>query len=349
MNTADEGVVQEALESSDKRPVVIYLMGPTASGKTDLAVALTKALPCDIISVDSALVYKGMDIGTAKPDADVLKEAPHRLINVCEATESYSAAHFREDALKEMAAIIAKGRIPLLVGGTMMYFKALDQGLATLPSADPVIRQKLLDEAEEKGWGFMHQKLAKVDPVSAKRIHPNDPQRLQRALEVYEISGRTLTDFWADQAETKEKQETGQNIEAHYTNWGRDSFSALSYNAINIAVSPKERSTLHDRIALRFKQMLSNGFVEEVKELHQSGKLDLSMPSMRCVGYRQVWEYLDGKFSYDEMVDRGIIATRQLAKRQITWLRRWPNLNWFESEDPELLAKVLKIVHSATK
>ncbi|UZW76864.1 tRNA (adenosine(37)-N6)-dimethylallyltransferase MiaA [Alkalimarinus sediminis] len=324
-------------------------MGPTASGKTDLAVALTKALPCDIISVDSALVYKGMDIGTAKPEETVLKEAPHRLINVCEATESYSAAHFREDALREMAAIIEKGRIPLLVGGTMMYFKALDQGLATLPSADPVIRQRILDEAEEKGWGVMHQKLAKIDPVSAERIHPNDPQRLQRALEVYEISGRTLTDFWADQAELKEKQDTGQNIEAHYTNWGRDSLNALSYNAISIAVSPKERSTLHDRIALRFNQMLSNGFVEEVKALHQSGKLDLSMPSMRCVGYRQVWEYLDGKLSYDEMVERGIIATRQLAKRQLTWLRRWPNLNWFESEDPELLAKVLKIVHSATK
>ncbi len=339
---------QGILKTSVQPPTVIYLMGPTASGKTDLAVALTKVLPCDIISVDSALVYRGMDIGTAKPEEEVLKEAPHRLINVCEPTESYSAAHFRDDALREIAAIIEKGRIPLLVGGTMMYFKALDQGLAKLPSADPVIRQKLLDEAEDKGWGFMHQKLAEVDPVSAKRIHPNDPQRLQRALEVYEISGRTLTEFWADQAETKEKQETGQNIEEHYTNWGRDSFSTLSYNAINIAVSPKERSTLHDRIALRFKQMLSNGFVEEVKVLHQSEMLNLSMPSMRCVGYRQVWEYLDGNLSYDEMVERGIIATRQLAKRQITWLRRWPNLNWFESEDPELLAKVLKIVHSAT-
>ena len=334
---------------SDKRPVAIYLMGPTASGKTDLAIALTKALPCDIISVDSALVYKGMDIGTAKPDAAMLEEAPHRLINLCGATESYSAAQFREDALREMADIISKGRIPLLVGGTMMYFKALDQGLATLPSADPDVRQRLLDEAEEKGWDFMHQKLAEIDPVSAKRIHPNDPQRLQRALEVYEISGRTLTDFWSDQAEIKEKQETGQNIDEDYTNWGRDSFNTLSYNAISIAVSPKERSTLHERIALRFKQMLSDGFVEEVKELHQSGTLDLTMPSMRCVGYRQVWEYLDGKLSYDEMVERGIIATRQLAKRQITWLRRWPNLNWFESEDTELLAKVLKIVHSATK
>lgn len=349
MSIIDEAVAQEDLSSGDGLPLVIYLMGPTASGKTDLAVALTKALPCDIISVDSALVYKGMDIGTAKPEAEVLAEAPHRLINICEATESYSAAHFRADALKEIAAIIAKGRIPLLVGGTMMYFKALDQGLATLPSADPVIRQKLLDEAEEKGWEFMHQRLAKVDPVSAKRIHPNDPQRLQRALEVYEISGRTLTEFWADQAELKEKQETGQNIEAHYTNWGRDSFNALSYNAVNIAVSPKERATLHERIAFRFKQMLNEGFVEEVTELYQSGKLDLSMPSMKCVGYRQVWEYLDGKLSYDEMVERGIIATRQLAKRQLTWLRRWPNLNWFESEDPELLAKVLKIVHSATK
>jgi tRNA dimethylallyltransferase len=349
VNIPDERTVQNAVNPSNKLPLVIYLMGPTASGKTDLAVALTKALPCDIISVDSALVYRGMDIGTAKPEKKVLKEAPHRLIDVCEVTDSYSAAQFRDDALQEMSAIIEKGRIPLLVGGTMMYFKALDQGLATLPSADPVIRQKLLDEAAEKGWGFMHQKLAKVDPVSAKRIHPNDPQRLQRALEVYEISGRTLTDFWADQAEIKEKQETGQNIEGHYTNGGRESFSALSYNAINIAVSPKERSTLHERIALRFKQMLGNGFVEEVEALYQSGVLDLSMPSMRCVGYRQVWEYLDGKLSYDEMVERGIIATRQLAKRQITWLRRWPNLNWFESEDPELLAKVLKIVHSATK
>ncbi|WP_250654991.1 tRNA (adenosine(37)-N6)-dimethylallyltransferase MiaA [Alkalimarinus coralli] len=340
--------IEQAGAASDKPPIAIYLMGPTASGKTDLAVALTKALPCDIISVDSALVYKGMDIGTAKPDEQVLKEAPHRLINICEPTGAYSAAQFRSDALELMSSIIAKGRIPLLVGGTMMYFKALDQGLATLPSADPVVRQKLLDEAHEKGWEHLHQRLSEIDPVSAKRIHPNDPQRLQRALEVYEVSGKTLTEFWAEQAEIKEKQETGQNIDEHYTNWGRDSFSALSYNAVNLAVSPKKRSTLHDRIALRYKQMLDNGFVEEVEALYKSDQLDLSMPSMKCVGYRQVWEYLDGKLSYDEMVERGIIATRQLAKRQLTWLRRWPNLNWFESEDPELLAKVLKIVHSAT-
>lgn len=328
-----------------KRPIVIYLMGPTASGKTDLAVALTKALPCDIISVDSALVYKGMDIGTAKPGASVLKEAPHRLINLCDPSASYSAAQFREDALKEMADIISKGRIPLLVGGTMMYFKALDQGLATLPSADPVIRQRILDEAEEKGWEHLHRRLQKIDPESAQRIHPKDPQRLQRALEVYEISGKTLSEFWSEQAEIKE---TGQNIEAHYTKVGRDSFDSLSYNALSIAVLPKERTTLHERIALRFKQMLEQGFVEEVKKLHQRGDLEHSMPSMRCVGYRQVWEYLEGTLGYDEMVERGIIATRQLAKRQITWLRRWPDLHWLESEDSELLARVLKLVDSAT-
>jgi len=334
--------------SDGKCPIAIYLMGPTASGKTDLAVALTKALPCDIISVDSALVYRDMDIGTAKPGAEVLNEAPHRLINLCDPSSSYSAAQFREDALKEMADIIGRGRIPLLVGGTMMYFKALDQGLATLPSADPVIRQRILDEAEEKGWEHLHQRLQKIDPESAKRIHPNDPQRLQRALEVYEISGKTLTEFWSEQAKIKEKQETGQNVDAHYTNVGRDSFDSLPYNALSIAVLPKERTTLHERIALRFKQMLEQGFVEEVKMLHQRGDLDLSMPSIRCVGYRQVWEYLDGGLDYDEMVERGIIATRQLAKRQITWLRRWPDLHWLESEDPKLLARVLKLVDSAT-
>lgn len=340
--------------SSDKRPVAIYLMGPTAAGKTDLAVALTKVLPCDIISVDSALIYRGMDIGTAKPDQELLADAPHRLIDICDPSESYSAAQFRDDALQEATDILAQGRIPLFVGGTMMYFKTLDQGLATLPSADPVIRQRILQEADEKGWEFLHQRLQQVDPASAKRIHPNDPQRLQRALEVYEITGKSMTDLWREQAvateqqKANEKQETGQNVEAHYTNWGRDSFSSLPYNALSFAVLPKERSTLHERIALRFSQMLENGFIEEVEMLYRRGDLDSSMPSMRCVGYRQVWEYLEGKLDYDEMVEKGIIATRQLAKRQITWLRRWPDLHWLESEDSELLAKVLKIVHSAT-
>lgn len=307
-----------------KLPPAIFLMGPTAVGKTDLAMRLTEELPCDIVSVDSALIYKGMDIGTAKPDAQMLKKYPHRLVDIIDPAQSYSAAEFRVDALREMADITAKGRIPLLVGGTMMYYNALIKGLAPLPEADPQVRQQLLEKGEREGWPALHAQLSKIDPESAKRLAPNDSQRLQRALEVYELTGRTLTQLWAEQE--------------------RQSFA---YNVVNLAVMPEERKTLHERIALRYKIMLKDGFVDEVKALHQRGDLNPQMPSVRCVGYRQVWSYLEGEWDHDTMVEKGIIATRQLAKRQITWLRSWENLHWLKSEDKDILNHSLKLFDAA--
>ena len=298
-------IIQPAAQSD--APTAIFIMGPTASGKTDLAVECVKQLPCDIISVDSALVYKGMEIGTAKPDAETLKQAPHRLINLIDPAQSYSAAEFRYDALREMADIVSQGRIPVLAGGTMLYYKALQEGLSALPSASPEVREKLEALAREQGWEFMHQRLAEVDPVSAQRIHPNDPQRIQRALEVYEITGKPLTEFW--------QQQQVQN---------------LPYNLIKIALMPENREQLRQRIALRFHQMLELGFIDEVIKLKSRGDLNLDMPSMRCVGYRQVWEYLENKMDYEQMVEKGIIATRQLAKRQMTWLRKEQMSNFFD-------------------
>ncbi|MEH6447985.1 MAG: tRNA (adenosine(37)-N6)-dimethylallyltransferase MiaA [Oleispira sp.] len=296
-------------------------MGPTASGKTALAIELVENYNCEIISVDSALVYKDMNIGTAKPDAELQARAPHRLIDLIDPTEAYSAANFREDALREMADITAKGKVPLLVGGTMMYFKFLRDGAAQLPKADEAVRQRLLAQGEEFGWPHMHAKLAEVDPVAAERLKPMDSQRIQRALEVFEVSGKTLTQFWDEQEE-----------------------QPLPYDVISFAVMPKERKTLHNRIAQRYQIMMRQGFVDEVKALFARGDLHEELPSIRCVGYRQVWQYLQGEIDYDEMVERGIIATRQLAKRQITWLRSWPDLNWLDTEDPNLLQSALKIL-----
>lgn len=311
--------------SNANHPPAIFLMGPTASGKTDLAVQLVENLPCEIISVDSALVYRGMDIGTAKPDAALLQRAPHRLIDICDPTESYSAARFREDALQAMAEISAAGRIPLLVGGTMLYFKALENGLSDLPSADPEVRARLDQEAEQKGWQAMHQRLAEIDPVAAARIHPNDPQRTQRALEVYEISGVSMTEL----------------IE-------RQQREGIPYNIIKLAIAPKERAVLHDRIAQRFDLMLKNGFVEEVRGLYERGDLSLELPSMRAVGYRQVWEYLAGDCDYETMRERGIVATRQLAKRQLTWLRGDEKVIWFDSLDDKVVERALKTLSQST-
>lgn len=310
-------------------PPAIFLMGPTAAGKTDLAVRLVQEMNCEIISVDSALVYKDMNIGTAKPDDDVLAKAPHRLINIKDPSEPYSAMDFRTDALKAMAEITAAGKVPLLVGGTMMYFKFLRDGAAKLPPANEAVRQKLDQQAIENGWQFMHDRLAEVDPESAARIHPNDPQRLQRALEVYEITGKSMTSFWAEQ-----KMDGGPE--------------PLPYRVVNIAVCPEDRKVLHKRIEQRFEIMLKQGFIAEVESLYNRGDLDVNLPSIRAVGYRQVWDYLDGNMSYTEMVDKGIIATRQLAKRQITWLRSWENLNWFESQEKNLFEKVLKKLNTAT-
>ncbi|WP_193015640.1 tRNA (adenosine(37)-N6)-dimethylallyltransferase MiaA [Proteus sp. FME41] len=303
------------------KPKAIFLMGPTASGKTALAIALRQKLPVDIISVDSALIYRGMDIGTAKPDATEQSLAPHRLIDILDPALPYSAADFRRDALSAMEEITAAGRIPLLVGGTMLYFKALLEGLSPLPSANPDIRAEIEKKAAEQGWEALHKELALVDPVAAQRIHPNDPQRLSRALEVYLISGKTMTEL------TKISGES------------------LPYDVYQFAIAPKDRNVLHQRIEARFKQMLTCGFEDEVKSLYERGDLHEDLPSVRCVGYRQMWSYLSGEIDYDEMVYRGICATRQLAKRQITWLRGWNNIHWLDSEDPkQSLDTVLQVV-----
>jgi len=292
-------------------PLALFLMGPTASGKTELAIRLRQKYPVEIISVDSALIYQGMDIGTAKPDAEEQALAPHRLIDILDPAQAYSAADFRRDALKEMNDIVAQGKIPLLVGGTMLYYKALLEGLSPLPAADPEIRQQIEQEALTLGWDVLHDQLREIDPVSAQRIHPNDPQRLSRALEVYRISGKTLTEL------TKTKGES------------------LPFNVKQFAIAPKERAELHRRIELRFEKMIDAGFEDEMKALYARDDLHPDLPSIRCVGYRQMWDYLDGQCTLDEAVFRGVCATRQLAKRQITWLRSWDNLTWLDSENIE--------------
>lgn len=303
------------------KPKAIFLMGPTASGKTALAIALRQKLPVDIISVDSALIYRGMDIGTAKPDATEQSLAPHRLIDILDPAFPYSVADFRRDALNAMEEITAAGRIPLLVGGTMLYFKALLEGLSPLPSANSDVRAEIEKKAAEQGWEAIHKELALVDPVAAQRIHPNDPQRLSRALEVYLISSKTMTEL------TKISGES------------------LPYDVYQFAIAPKDRNVLHQRIEARFKQMLTCGFEDEVKALYERGDLHEDLPSVRCVGYRQMWSYLSGEIDYDEMVYRGICATRQLAKRQITWLRGWDNIHWLDSEEPkQSLDTVLQVV-----
>ena len=316
-------------------------MGPTASGKTDLAVSLLEHLPVELVSVDSALIYRSMNIGTAKPEPELLARAPHRLIDILDPWESYSVAQFYHDAMAAMEEITRAGKIPLLVGGTMMYFRVLRDGIAALPSASPEIRAEINALAAEKGWEYIHSLLKEVDPESAQRINPADPQRLQRALEVYRISGKTLSQFWAEQ------NQTGKEPVSDYTKL-ESVLPAVPYSLISLAISPLERSVLHERIAQRFDQMLEQGLVEEVRSFYQSGRLDASMPSMRCVGYRQVWDYLDGQLNYAEMRERGIIATRQLAKRQLTWLRSWPDLHWLETGDKKVLEQALKIIRKAT-
>ena len=288
-------------------PTAIFLMGPTASGKTDLAIRLALECQCEIISVDSALIYRGMDIGTAKPTQAEQTLAPHALVDIIDPTQSYSAGDFREDALRLMGEIIARGNTPLLVGGTMLYYKSLLDGLSPLPSADSKIRAEIEKEANEHGWNHLHNQLAEIDPVSAKRIHVNDPQRLSRALEVYRISGKSMTEL------TQIKNDP------------------IPYNIKQFAIAPLEKTVLHQRIEQRFHLMLENGFENEVRKLHAQEVLHLNLPSMRCVGYRQMWHYIDGEMDYKEMTFRGIVATRQLAKRQMTWLKGWDDLTWLES------------------
>ena len=307
--------------TDNKQPLAVFLMGPTASGKTGLAIELCRRFPMDIISVDSALVYRGMDIGTAKPDAETLRIAPHRLIDIRDPSESYSAAEFREDALREMKEICAAGRIPLLAGGTMLYFRALEHGLSRLPSADPDVRQRLEEQASEIGWQGMHDILAKRDPEAAARIHPNDPQRIQRALEVYEITGQSMSEL---QAATEGE--------------------ALGYRIKKIIISPKPRRVLHERIEMRFDQMIKMGFIEEMQSLFNRGDLHASLPSMRAVGYRQAWGWLKGQYGFDEMREKAIAATRQLAKRQLTWLRREQAAIWYDLQSEGSKKKIFSLL-----
>ena len=308
-------------------PPAIFIMGPTASGKTGLAVELYQHLPVELISVDSALVFKDMDIGTAKPDASILARAPHHLIDLIPPTEVYSAATFRNDALKLMAEITARGKVPLLVGGTMLYFKALQGGLSQLPEADQNVRQKLDAQAAQIGWPAMHDKLAEIDPETAARLEPADAQRVQRALEVYEISGKTMTELHQSSMSDK-----------------------LPYQLLKIALTPSDRSVLHDRIAIRFDDMLKQGFVDEVKRLLlKYPSLNANMPSMRCVGYRQALEHLAGNYDVAELRDRGIFATRQLAKRQLTWLRGMDDTFEVNCLNPKMPEAVLNEIDQIIK
>ncbi|STY28121.1 tRNA delta(2)-isopentenylpyrophosphate transferase [Legionella wadsworthii] len=309
--------------------LIFCIMGPTASGKTALACDLVARFPFEIISVDSAMIYRDMNIGTAKPTLQELHRAPHHLIDIKDPTESYSAAQFCTDATSLGEEIIKKGKIPLLVGGTMMYFNALQKGLSNLPEADPAIRQQLEDEAAILGWPALHKKLIQIDPQSASRIHAHDAQRIQRALEVYSITGKTLTAF---QTQQKEKS---------------------NYHFVNFILFPEDRSWLHQNIAQRFDHMLAAGFIDEVKLLQQKWPLTTSMPSMRCVGYRQALEYLQNAYDYSLMRDQGIAATRQLAKRQLTWLRHWEEAFYYDPQKEafhdEIVAKIGEILDNLSK
>lgn len=298
-------------------PPAILLMGPTASGKTALALALAERFPVDLISVDSALVFRDMDIGTAKPDAVTLARYPHHLVDLITPEEAYSAARFRDDALAAMRASSAAGRIPLLVGGTMLYFKALRDGLADLPQADPAIRATIDALAAAHGWPAVHAELAKLDPQTAARLHPSDSQRLQRALEICHIAGRPMSDLLA-----------------------ADNDRLPPWNFLPLGLLPSVRGELHRRIAERFAQMLADGLEDELTGLRQKYRLHADLPSMRCVGYRQVWEVQDGTAPRQELCNRGIFATRQLAKRQITWLSNTLMSETHDCLDPALPARV---------
>lgn len=308
---------------ANTQPPAIFLLGPTASGKSDLAMKLTSHLPVELVSVDSALVYRDMNIGTAKPDAEILRQYPHHLVDVRNPDEVYSAADFRSEVLTLMSAISERGNIPLLVGGTMLYFKVLIEGIASMPAADSAIREKIVREAETGGWQKVHQRLAEVDPESAARIHPNDPQRLQRALEIWELTGESMTQLHKKQQD----------------------LVSLPFSVCQLAIIPSDRADLHRIIAARFEQMIKDGFIEEVEHLREKYDLNAELPSIKSVGYRQVWQYLEGEVDRKAMQERAIIATRQLAKRQFTWLRGWSNLK--EIPFPEV-NEALKIIQASS-
>jgi len=302
-------------------PPAILLMGPTASGKTAVAARLARALPCEIISVDSAQIYRGMNIGTAKPDAELLQRAPHHLLDVLEPHESYSAARFRDDALALMREITERDRIPLLVGGTMMYFQALTEGLNDLPEADPMIRMMIDTMAEEQGWPAVHARLARVDPETAARLEPNDSQRVQRALEIYLLTNQPMSKLLK-----------------------KPKYVYFPYTPIRISLVPSDREVLHMRIAQRFDAMLKAGLVAELKHLRAEYGLETTMPSMRSVGYRQAWDHLEGRIDAAALREQGIAATRQLAKRQLTWLRSMENVTEFDCLEDDLADLVLEYV-----
>ncbi len=301
-------------------PVVVCLMGPTASGKSALAIELATRYPFEIVNVDSAQVYRGMDIGTAKPDAATRAAVPHHLIDIRDPAEPYSAADFREDALAAIADILSRRRLPLLVGGTMLYFRALKKGLAGMPPADPAIRKKISAMAERDGWPAVHGRLEAVDPETAARVHRNDPQRLQRALEIYEISGRPMS------------------------RWHDAEHDRFPYDLCEIAIVPMDRDALHRRIRERFERMLDDGFIDEVRVLHERRDLHEELPSIKAVGYRQIWQYLGGKLDFDAMWEKAITATRQLAKRQLTWLRSWEDLQKIDGPQVDEALKLLQSI-----
>jgi tRNA dimethylallyltransferase len=294
------------------RRVAFCLLGPTASGKSRLALALAARLPLEIVSVDSGQVYRGMDIGTAKPGAEELRRVPHHLVDLVEPTESYSAGRFRADAIATVESVLARGRIALLVGGTMLYYRALARGIAALPSADAALRAEIDARARRRGWPALHAELARVDPAAARRVAPNDAQRIARALEVYRATGRTISSFHSAPA------------------------AAPPFALRGFALVPAERGRLHARIAARFERMLAAGLIDEVSELRKRYALHPGLPSMRCVGYRQVWGYLEGEYEQAALRDKGVAATRQLAKRQLTWLRALPELETLDADAPDL-------------
>ena len=317
-------MAMQASESIEKPPA-ICLMGPTAAGKTQFAMDLSDRFSSTLINVDSAQVYRGMDIGTGKPDATTRRRYPHRLMDIRDPSEIYSASQFRADAIQEMSDALVRGKTPVLVGGTMLYFKVLRDGLAAMPNGNPRVRKQIETLAAESGWETVHAELKKVDPESAARIHANDPQRLQRALEVFLLTGKSLSALHRENHDPAE----------------------LPCRLYFVAIQPTDRAVLHNRIAERFRRMLSEGLIEEVRALYERGDLNLSMSSMKSVGYRQVWQYLAGEFTHGEMIEKSIVATRQLAKRQLTWLRGWPALRPLGEPDKNSIDAVLKILETA--